>query len=59
MESKKLEQWITKREIQKHANREQKKYKGRKSFSQSLIIDLEKPRNQKEKILFSFMNKYK
>lgn len=55
---KELEQWITKREIQKHAKREPKKYKGRKTFSKSLILDLDKPRNETEKILFAMMSKY-
>ena len=58
MEKEKLEQWISKREIQKHAKREVKKYKGRKTFAKGLIIDLDKPRNETEKILFTMMTKY-
>lgn len=53
-----LEQWITKRSITKHASRKVKQYKGRKTFAKSLIIDLEKPRNQTEIILFNMMKKY-
>lgn len=58
MEKEKLEQWITKREIQKHAKREVKQYKGRKTFAKSLMIDLDKPKNETEKILFAMMIKY-
>lgn len=58
MNIEKLEQWITKREIQKHAKREVKQYKGRKTFAKSFIVDLEKPRNETEKILFAMMSKY-
>ena len=39
MEKEKLEQWISKREIQKHAKREVKKNKGRKTFAKGLIIE--------------------
>lgn len=58
MEKEKLEQWISKREIQKHAKREVKQYKGRKTFAKSLMVDLDKPRNETEKILFAMMSKY-
>lgn len=58
MEKEKLEQWITKREIQKHAKREVKQYKGRRTFAKSLVIDLDKPKNKTEKILFAMIGKY-
>lgn len=58
MEKEKLEQWITKRSIQKHAPKKVKKYKGRKTFAKSLIVDLDKPRNETDEILFAIMNKY-
>lgn len=58
MEKEKLEQWITKRSIQKHAPRKAKQYKGRKTFAKSLIVDLDKPRNESESILFEIMKKY-
>lgn len=58
MDEKKLEQWITKRSIQKHTKRGVKQYKGRKTFAKSLIVDLDKPRNQTEEILFNMMKKY-
>ena len=58
MEKEKLEQWISKREIQKHAKREVKQYKGRRTIAKSLTIDLDKPRNETEKILFAMMGKY-
>ena len=58
MKQEKLEQWITKREIQKHAKSEVKQYKGRKTFTKGLLIDLDKPRNETEKISFAMMIKY-
>lgn len=58
MNKQKLEQWITKRSIQKHSKRGVKQYRGRKTFAKSLMIDLDKPRNQTEEILFNMMKKY-
>jgi hypothetical protein len=54
MNKQKLEQWITKRSIQKH----EPKNKSHKTFAKSLIIDLNKPINETEKILFTMMTKY-
>lgn len=42
MKKEKLEQWITKRSIQKHAPRKVKQYKGRKTFSGSLVDSLDR-----------------
>lgn len=58
MEKQKLEQWITKREIQKHAKKEVKQYKGRKTFAKSLIVDLDSARNKTEEVLFAMISKY-
>lgn len=49
MDKEKLEQWITKRSIQKHALRKVKQYKGRKTFSGSLV-------NSLDSIIFSAEN---
>lgn len=42
MEKEKLEQWITKRSIQKYAPRKVKQYKGRKTFSDNLVDSLDR-----------------
>lgn len=54
----KLEQWITKREIQKHAKQGVKKYKGRKTFSLSLVESLDRTIESAERLLAT-LNKIK
>lgn len=56
MNNLQLEQWITKREIQKHTKREVKKYKGRKTFSSSLVDSLDKTISSAEKLLTTLNN---
>lgn len=58
MDKEKLEQWITKREIQKHAKRGVKKYKGRKTFSTSLVESLDRTIGSAERLLET-LNKIK
>lgn len=53
----KAEQWITRKHIQ-HSLRSVKKYKGKKTFAKSLVVNLDKPRTQSEKVLFEIMGKY-
>lgn len=57
MKQNKLEEWITKREIQKHAPRKPKQYKGRKTFSNSLVESLDRTITSAENLL-NILNKY-
>lgn len=51
MNKEKLEQWITKRSIQKHAPRKTRQYKGRKTFSNSLTDSIDNVINSAENLL--------
>jgi predicted transcriptional regulator len=57
MDKEKLEQWITKREIQKHSKRMPKKYKAPKTFSGNLVDSLDRTITGAEKLL-NTLNKY-
>jgi len=58
MKEEKLEQWITKREIQKHSQRKRKKYKSPKTSGVSLADSLDKIIKSAEDLL-NYLNKLK